>query len=83
MDKPADRRNVLGEGIFTYRVTKDRKAFISWRGRQVSVLSGRQADSFIAAIAGADGKAAQLIMAKATGNFKRGNENPPQRRAPV
>jgi len=69
-----DKRGVLEEDIFSYRISKDKKVFISWKGRQVTTLAGRKAESFISSIAAAEGKAAQLIMAKATGNFKRGNE---------
>jgi len=69
-----DKRGVLDEEVFTYRITKDNKVFISYEGKQVTTLSGRRAESFISDISGTDGKDAQLIMAKVTGNFKRGNE---------
>jgi len=69
-----DKRGILDEEIFSYRVTKDAKVFISYEGKQVTVLSGTKASDFIAKIQSAEGKEAQLIMAKATGNFKRGNE---------
>ena len=71
---PVDRRSVLEEEVFTHRVTKDGKVFIAWHGKQVTILSGKKAEAFIAAMVGADAKAAQLLMAKATGNFKHGNE---------
>jgi len=74
MDNPIDKRNILDEEVFTYKITKDKKAFISYEGKQVTVLSGSKAEKFIADIIGTDGKEAQLIMAKITGNFKRGNE---------
>jgi len=74
MNKNIDKRGILDEEIFTYRVTKDNKVFISYEGRQVTTLSGKQAEGFIAKIGHAEGKDAQLIMAKVTGNFKRGNE---------
>ena len=48
--------------------------FISYEGRQVTTLSGKEAERFIRQIENAEGKSAQLIMAKVTGNFKRGNE---------
>jgi len=35
---------------------------------------GKKAEDFIKKIKNAEGKDAQLIMAKITGNFKRGNE---------
>ena len=69
-----DRRGILDEEVFTYRITKDKKVFISYHGKQVTILSGWRAEAFISEIAGAEGKDAQLIMAKVTGNFKRGNE---------
>jgi len=77
MGASIDKRGVLDEEIFTYKVTKDSKVFISYEGKQVIALSGKKADAFIAKISKAGGKDAQLqqlIMAKATGNFKRGNE---------
>lgn len=74
MEKQIDKRGKLAEDVFTYRTTKDKKVFIYWHGRQVTVLSGNKAENFIGSIANAVGKEAQLIMAKATGNFKHGNE---------
>jgi len=74
MDNPIDKRNILDEEIFTYKITKDKKVFISYEGKQVTTLSGPKAEKFIADIADTDGKQAQLVMAKITGNFKRGNE---------
>ncbi|WP_152391873.1 hypothetical protein [Paenibacillus guangzhouensis] len=69
-----DKRNRLDEEVFTYRHTKDNKVLIYWMGKQVTVLSGKHSEKFLSRIANAEFKEAQLIMAKATGNFKRGNE---------
>ena len=69
-----DKRQVLDEEVFTYRLSKDGKVAIYWHGKQVTVLKGRQAQKFMVGIAALDGREAQLVMAKATGNFKRGNE---------
>ncbi len=74
MEKPIDKRGKLDGEVFTYRITKDRKVFISWYGKQVTTLSSKKAEDFIADIEVADGKEAQLIMAKVTGHFKHGNE---------
>ena len=74
MEPPVDKRGILDDEIFTYRITKDKKVFISYEGKQVTTLSGGKAEKFITDIEGADGKDAQVIMAKVTGNFKRGNE---------
>jgi predicted ABC-type ATPase len=68
-----DQRNRLDDEVFSYRVSKD-KVFLFWQGKQVMILKGEQARKFLSKIANLDGKAAQLVMAKITGNFKHGNE---------
>jgi hypothetical protein len=55
-------------------VTRDRKVFIHWRGKQVRTLAGPAAEKFIAQVGKASAGQAQLLMARLTGNFKRGNE---------
>ena len=72
-DDSVDKRGRLQEQVFAYR-ERDGKVFISWRGKQVTILKGTAAQKFLGAIAGLEGQAAQLVMAKATGNFKHGNE---------
>ena len=74
MESSIDKRGILDEEVFTFLITKDRKVLISYEGKQVTKLSGKNAEDFIAKIQNAEGKDAQLIMAKVTGNFKRGNE---------
>lgn len=69
-----DKRGVLGEDIFSYRALKDGKVFIYWHEKHVTTLAGAPAAKFLKRIADLDGKDAQLVMAKATGNFKHGNE---------
>ncbi len=61
---------------FDYRIVKDGRILISWRGKQVVTLSGKKADKFRNQIDGLDDYGAQLLMARMTGNFKRGNERP-------
>jgi adenine/guanine phosphoribosyltransferase-like PRPP-binding protein len=68
-----DRRGRLGEQPFTIRVTRD-KVLVSFRGRQVATLVGPQAEAVRAAAAAGDEAQVQLLVARATGNFKRGNE---------
>jgi len=68
------RRGGLEDNPFTFREAKDGRVRISWRGRQVAILNGRQAASFLQRIEGLDEPRRQLAMAKITGNFKRGNE---------
>nr|WP_255654515.1 hypothetical protein [Cohnella sp. REN36] len=64
----------MDEEVFDYTVNKDNKVFITWHGKQVKILAGKESERFLSRIAGKEHKEAQLIMAKITGNFKRGNE---------
>ena len=47
---------------------------ISHRGKPVTVLRGDSAAQFAARIGSLDAATAQQLMARVTGNFKRGNE---------
>ncbi|MFS0865498.1 hypothetical protein [Fredinandcohnia sp. 179-A 10B2 NHS] len=70
-----DKNNRLEENPFTYRVNKDHRVFIDYYGKQIKILKGKQAERFLERINSAgSNKDIQLIMAKITGNFKRGNE---------
>jgi hypothetical protein len=70
-----DKKNRLEESPFQYRVTKSGVVFIDYEGRQVKILKGKDADRFLEKVktAGSE-KERQLVMAKITGNFKRGHE---------
>jgi hypothetical protein len=68
----ADPAGHLAE--FRYQTSKDGKIFIYWTNRLVKTLSGNEARQFLARAGMADEQAIQMMMAKATGNFKRGNE---------
>ena len=74
-------KNVSGVQIrlysdYPFRERKDGGVRIAYRGRVVTTLAGRVAARFIARAEGADAEAQQQLMARATGNFKRGNERP-------
>jgi len=69
-----DKRNKFEEIVFSYRPTKDGKVIIYWYDKQVSILKGKQANKLLSKISRADEKEIQLLLAKVTGNFKRGNE---------
>lgn len=75
-----DKRGKLEEEPFSYRVTKDKKIFISWNGKQVTILQGKESEKFLSKVEAADTMEQQLIMAKITGNFKHGNEKPGKRK---
>lgn len=69
-----DKHQVFDEAVFSYRASKDGKVFISWHQKPVMTLRGDAAKRFLAKVAGLEQREAQLVMAKVTGNFKRGNE---------
>ena len=69
MDSTADAD--LG---FSFRRTKDGSVAISRGNRVVTVLRGRAAQQFLLKAAVATVAVQQQLMARATGNYKRGNE---------
>ena len=76
MSKTVDKRGVLAAEPFAYRVNKDGRIFISWQGRTVMIVKADVAERMLVKLKSADTKMVQLILAKATGNFKHGNEHP-------
>lgn len=56
---------------FEYSVRKSGDVVITHHGRQATVLRGRQAAKFLSQVRTRD---AQHLMARVTGNYKRGNE---------
>ena len=75
MNNDDNKRGGLEDFPFSYRSSGDEKVFISWRGKQVMTLKGKKAMSFLDKISKVEGIEEQLMLAKITGNFKRGNEN--------
>ncbi len=59
---------------FAWAQTKDGRVRIARDGRTVTTLAGGEASRFLARAEGASEEAAQQLMARATGNYKRGNE---------
>lgn len=73
--KNTDKRNRLDDKMFHYRITKNNMVLIEYYGKQIMALKGNDAEKFLNKINHANNdKEKQLIMAKITGNFKRGNE---------
>jgi hypothetical protein len=58
---------------FDIQVARD-KVLIRFRGRLVRTLTGAAAAKVSEAVAAGDDANAQLLVARNTGNFKRGNE---------
>ena len=62
---------------FSWARTKDGRVRISRDHRLVTTLAGPAAARFVNRVEDADPAAAQQLMARATGNYKRGNERWP------
>ena len=59
---------------FSYREAKDGSVHVAFHGRHVVTLAGDDAQRLATRLEGAGQERTQLLLAKATGNFKRGNE---------
>lgn len=64
----------LAEDPFDYQVTKSGQVRVSRGGRVVVVVGGRDAAALAAKLDRADDHQAQHLLARATGNYRRGNE---------
>ena len=56
---------------FAYTIRKSGEIVITHHGRQAAVLRGKAAEKFLARLGDPDD---QELMARVTGNYKRGNE---------
>lgn len=56
---------------FAYTVRKSGEVVITHRGRRATILRGDKAESFLERVKTRD---PQQVMARVTGNYKRGNE---------
>jgi hypothetical protein len=78
---PSDARGRLTTDPFEHRATKDGSVQISRGGRVVTTVRGSAASRLLAAIERApDHDAVQHLLARATGNYRRGNERAGRRR---
>ncbi len=66
-----DRRSKLADEPFDVQITRD-KVLVRFRGRLVRTLTGADVDA-VRAVQD-DPAQLQLLVARKTGNFKRGNE---------
>ncbi len=68
------RRTSIDDGAFDFVARRDGTVVISYHGRPVTTLRGNQAAKFFDRVENLGEREAQLLMARVTGNFKRGNE---------
>ena len=59
---------------FDWTTRKNGDVVITHHGRSATVLRGRRADEFLDDVDGVDDASAQELMARLTGNYRRGNE---------
>lgn len=71
-----DKQNRLSKEPFAYQITKKGTVIIYYGGKQIKIVKDREAERLIARIKEVEDNvtAVQLLLAKITGNFKRGNE---------
>ncbi len=69
-----DARGRLAESPFDYQASKDGRVMLRAHGKIVKTLAGREASQFLAKASGLEGQDLQLLLARATGQFKFGNE---------
>lgn len=65
---------MLSPAGFSFARTKDGRVRIHWQGRHVVTLTGPRAQRFLSEANELDEEGRQLLMARSTGNFRRGNE---------
>jgi len=63
----------LDDDPFDYRITKDGRILVSRGGRQIVTIARSRAERLIGML-GADPVQDQELLARATGNYRRGNE---------
>lgn len=68
------RRTSIDDGAFDYATRKNGTVVVSYYGRPITTLRGESAAQFAGRVVGLEEREAQLLMARVTGNFKRGNE---------
>ena len=64
-----------GDLGFSYRERKSGEVELLRGARIVTLLRGERAKTFLAALSRTNGAGAQQLMARLTGNYKRGNEH--------
>ena len=71
---PGRSTNPLAVDPFAYRLTKDGRVLIDRGGRTVTVVAGKEGSALASKLAAAEADGVQQLLARATGNYRRGNE---------
>ncbi len=59
---------------FSYKITKNNQVFVYRNSKKITILRGSNAIEFIEEEQSLDDNELQQILARLTGNYKRGNE---------
>ncbi|HIG41941.1 MAG: hypothetical protein ABGY96_28025 [bacterium] len=65
---------LIADEPFDYCTTKNGLVYISYKGRIVTTMRGRESSRFLLKVESGNPRDAQLAMAKATGHFKHGSQ---------
>jgi len=68
-----------GDLGFSYRATKKGEVLIRRKGQLAATLRGLKSLSFMETMKASNSPDQQRLMARITGNYKRGNEKAPQK----
>ena len=69
-----DNRNQLNEHPFSYKTSKSEIVIIYRNNKQVMIVKGKAAVKLQIKLSNQSDRQIQLVLAKITGNYKRGNE---------
>lgn len=72
--RPTVQRGTLLDEPFSFKAGKDGIVFLEYRGRPVTILRGNEARKFLGRVEGLEDHETQLLIARLTGNFERGDE---------
>jgi hypothetical protein len=74
MNPPPEDASASADLGFSYRSRKSGEVQVLHRGTVASTLRGSDAAEFLAEVSAGSAADAQQLMARVTGNYKRGNE---------
>lgn len=67
-------KKLVEDQAFTFQESKEGKIIIFYYSKQIMIVKDQRAHTLSRKLANASLEEQQMILAKATGNFKRGNE---------
>ncbi|WP_339101897.1 hypothetical protein [Candidatus Enterococcus clewellii] len=65
---------LVEDEAFTFKQGKDNKLLIFYYNKQIMIVKGKKAQKLVEKLLVGTNEENQLLLAKVTGNFKRGNE---------